>query len=261
MRIKLGKEQIKEYIEHLNVSSDPKDMKFHIKNVQEKLELLDEPKLLAEYKKETIYQENNFSPKATIISITQAKENAVSFLVKLLTKIDKNEINNQNDDIITESIAVNIINRILVNFYSHIEEMYQSKVHGKANITKEKLDEIKIGNEYDVQRILYSIIKPIFPEARVEVPDDTGYGSVRYDIFIEKFNIVIEVKCSRPSMSDKSLREELGSDIYHYKLSNVFFFIYDKNKIVTNRVAFENTYNGKFDGKNIKTVLIQPISL
>ncbi|MDC3418333.1 hypothetical protein [Aquibacillus salsiterrae] len=82
----------------------------------------------------------------------------------------------------TEKIAVNIINRILMNFYSHIEEMYESKVHGKAGITKEKLDEIRIGNEYDVQRILYSIIKPIIPEARLEVVDDAGSGSVRRDM-------------------------------------------------------------------------------
>lgn len=60
--------------------------------------------------------------------------------------------------------------------------MYEAPVHGKAAITKEKLDEIKIGNEYDVQRILFSLIKPIFPEARLEVSDDNGYGTSRYDM-------------------------------------------------------------------------------
>ncbi|SJU05230.1 Uncharacterised protein [Clostridioides difficile] len=44
--------------------------------------------------------------------------------------------------------------------------MYLDTVHGKGNITNQQLENIKIGNEYDVQRILFSLIKPIFPNAK-----------------------------------------------------------------------------------------------
>jgi hypothetical protein len=69
--------------------------------------------------------------------------------------------------------------------------MYQEKVHGNGTIKKEDLDAIQIGNEYDMQRILYSLIRPIFPTAKVEVSDDAGYNAIRYDIKIDEYNIVI----------------------------------------------------------------------
>lgn len=267
MSLKNGEVELKEficnYITKLNNSKDTGEVKKYLKDIQNELEKLNDVILVAEYKKDIVYQENEFSTVATSKSIMKAKGNAVNFLEKLLSKFEKPSIekNHENDDLFTEEIALCIINRLLKNFYFHIEEMYHAHVHGKAHITREKLDEIKIGNEYDVQRILYSILKPIFPEARLEVSDDNGYGTSRYDIFIEKYNVVIEVKCSRPSMTDKSLREELGSDIFHYNYSNIFFFIYDKTKIITNRTAFVDTYTCEFDNKKIKTILIQPISL
>ena len=112
-----------------------------------------------------------------------------------------------------------------------------------------------------MQRILYSLIKPVFPEARVEVSNDTGCSTVRYDIFIENYSIIIEVKCTRESMTERSLTEEIGSDIYHYKYRNIFFFIYDKEKIIKNKIAFENTYIKSFDQKSINTIIIQPVNL
>lgn len=256
------RELVSKCMEKLRQSDDPQKLRFHVKEVQKELELFKDPTIIAEYKKETAYQENEFSSIATNKNIIRARDHGIAFLENLQTKLEKLAVSDsETDKVITQEIALIIIKRVLNNFYYHIEEMYQAKVHGKAQITKEKLDAIKIGNEYDVQRILYSIIKPIFPEARLEVTNDTGYGPVRYDIFIEKYNVVIEVKCSRPSMTDKSLREELGSDIYHYQYSNIFFFVYDKEKIITNKVAFIDTYTKEFDRKKIQTIVIQPISL
>ncbi|WP_338078416.1 PD-(D/E)XK nuclease domain-containing protein [Anoxybacteroides rupiense] len=54
---------------------------------------------------------------------------------------------------------------------------------------KEDLDKTKIENEHDVQRMLYSLIRPIFPDARLEVVDDAGYASVRYDIVLDEYGI------------------------------------------------------------------------
>ncbi|MCC0669205.1 hypothetical protein KGF36_11830 [Clostridioides sp. ZZV14-6009] len=207
-----------------------------------------------------MYQENDFSNMATRKSILSAKSRLTTYLRSLLNKIE-NKTNLSNMGVFTEDVAKMIIRNVLSNFYMHIYEMYEANTHGKAHITKDKLNDIKIGNEYDVQRILYSIIKPIFPDSRVEVSDDTGNASIRYDIFIEQYDLVIEVKCSRESMTEKKLTEEIGSDGFHYNYKNIFFFIYDKNRVIKNKVAFVNTYTRCSENKNIETIVIQPINL
>lgn len=55
---------------------------------------------------------------------------------------------------------------------------------------------MKIKNEYDVQHLLYACIKLLYPMARIEVNEDTGYGTVRTDIFLDSER-VIEIKCTR----------------------------------------------------------------
>ncbi|NFQ66369.1 hypothetical protein FDG00_01795 [Clostridium sporogenes] len=153
--------------------------------------------------------------------------------------------------------ALIIIRRILQNFYKHIQVMYQEEVHGNGRIKKKDLDAIQLGNEYDVQRILYSLIRPIFPTARVEVSDDAGYKAIRYDIKIDEYNIVIEVKCTRKSMTERNLTEELGSDAFHYNADYVFFFIYDKENIIKNVDAFIRNYKRE----NVEAIVNQSINI
>lgn len=216
------------------------------------------------FESEVIYLENRFSKSDTSLQIKKAINQGITFLKRLCDDI----LNGVYDDVdvennISKEIAIIIIKRIMYNFYKHIEAMYESQVHGKAKILKKDLDKIKIGNEYDVQRILYSIIKPIFPLARLEVPDDTGYNSVRYDIYVDEYDVVIEVKCTRNSMTERTLEEEIGSDIYHYQTKNVFFFIYDKDKIIKNVDAFIRAYTRSEDDfdKNVDAIVIQPVLL
>ena len=255
-RFKIDKEEVIKNVEEIiKVASNLEDtdkiedfLKQIVNNIRELFvskETFDELQALA------TYQVNEYSKDSTIRNILEARNKVINYLKDIVDAIQCNK----------EEIAVIIIQRILKNFYEHIDVMYNSKSHGKAGITKEKLDNIKIVNEYDVQRILYSLIKPIFPEVRVEVFDDAGCVTIRYDMFIEKYSIVIEVKCSRKSMTERSLTEEIGSDIYHYKYRNIFFFVYDKEKINKNKVAFGNSYTKKLDKKNIETIVIQPIQL
>ncbi|WP_139491487.1 hypothetical protein [Brevibacillus dissolubilis] len=169
-------------------------------------------------------------------------------------------------DYITRETAVEIIKRILKNFYKHIEVMYHAPIHGRGTLKQKDLNQIQIGNEYDVQRILYGLIKPIFPLARVEVADDAKYKSVRFDISIDEYNIIIEVKCTRDNMSERKLTEELGSDCFHYPAgSHLFLFIYDKAKIITNPDAFQTAFRREMkkdhSDKDIEPIILQPISL
>jgi hypothetical protein len=251
-------------INKLKETGDINSLKELLNETVEELEsIIEDNKLITKFKMETVYQENSFSISSTQNSILNAKDKAVYFLNRLSNEIKtiKQDENKITDNEFTDDIALIIIRKILNNFYKHIEAMYEDKVHGRGTILKDNLDKIKIGNEYDVQRILYSIIKPIFLEARLEVSNDTGYGTIRYDIIIEKHQIIIEVKCTRDSMSEKKLTEELGSDAFHYKYNNLFFFIYDKGKIVVNKEAFINAYSKSYSDKKIETVIIQPITL
>lgn len=62
-------------------------------------------------------------------------------------------------------------------------------------------------------------------------------------------------------MTERKLTEEIGSDIFHYKYKNLFFFIYDKEKIIKDIDHFNKEYNKKINEKNINTIVIQPITL
>ncbi len=197
-------------------------------------------------------QGNTFSQQPDITSVISSIDKVLLLLNRISTlETAANEL--------TEQSALIVVRRILRNFHKHLEEMYQKHVHGKGTLKQTDLDKITLGNEYDVQRMLSSLLKPIFPTARVEVFGDGGYTGTRYDIFISEYNLVIEVKCTRTSMTERHLTEEIGSDICHYTSHHLMFFIFDKQKIISNPDAFEARYTKSFDGKDVETYVVQPI--
>lgn len=207
---------------------------------------------------------NKLSKLNTIDILTEALNSGVDFIQQIKAEIKNDKANNINDSgYLDENSILIIIRRILQNFYKHIQTMYQEEVHGNGTIKKEALDAIQIGNEYDVQRILYSLIRPIFPTARLEVSDDAGYKAVRYDIKIDEYNIVIEVKCTRKSMTERNLTEELGSDAFHYNADYIFFFIYDKENIIKNVDAYIRNYKREKSrfGTNVEAIVNQSINI
>lgn len=222
-----------------------------------------EPVISQQFAAKTKVIAHKFSEVENEKNIQQAMEQATYFLEDLIIAIREGLYSQPVQNEIDTGTACIIIRRILKNFYKHIEAMYQAPLHGNGKIQKEDLERIQIGNEYDVQRILYALIRPIFPEARLEVVDDAGYGSVRYDIVIEKYGMIIEVKCTRPTMSERKLTEELGADSFHYKGDYLFIFVYDKVNLISNVDAFERAYTKpkEIAGKAIETVVVQEIKL
>lgn len=195
-----------------------------------------------------MYQENAFSPTATEQSIQAAKVRVLQYLA------DKPVVKQE----LSKDVAVLLIERLLTNFHLYIEELIGRTPHGKATIT-EALRQVEIQNEYDVQHLLYSLLKPIFPQARTETVDDTGYGGIRYDIVVDDYDITIETKCTRPKMTERQLTEEIAADSFHYKKGRVFFFVYDRTKIIRNKTAFEKMYSREENGKTLRTIVLQPI--
>lgn len=156
--------------------------------------------------------------------------------------------------------AILVVESILRNFYKYYEEMFQKSPHRSGTLQLADLQKIQIGNEYDVQRMLYSLIKPVFPNARLEVPSDTGYRSVRFDILIDEYDITIEVKCTSNNLAEKKLIDQIATDIVHYNIGEVFFFIFDKEKVISNVDAFEKQYTRKFGAANIKTYVARSMN-
>ena len=200
------------------------------------------------------YTENEFSKDDTRNSIIKAIKDTVVYL---------DEINTISEAVISEAVGIRLIEQILNNFYLYYRSMFQNPLHKKATMSMDELKKIQIGNEYDLQRMLYALLVPIFPLIRQEAESDNGYGGMRADLYLEEYDLIIETKCTRASMTEKKLLEELGADGFHYKAKTVFFFVYDKKSIIKNPDVFKAAFvrEQEKNGKNIKVIVLQPVEL
>ena len=200
-----------------------------------------DPKCLMELEQRAYYPINEYSDKETRNNLDAAAKRVIEYL----------------EEIMAGSPADDQLLTVLDNYYLFLESPLERPPHKRGSIQKEQLSELKIQNEYDVQHLLYAYLKPLYPLARAEVSEDTGYGTVRTDIFLDSEH-VIEVKCTRNSMKLKKLTEEIEADMVHYNAEHIYFFIYDKEKIIENPRLFRNTYENKIKGKKIHIVIHQP---
>ena len=200
-----------------------------------------DPKCLMELEQRAYYPINEYSDKETRHNLNAAAKRVIEYL----------------EEIMTGSPADDQLLAVLDNYYLFLESLLERPPHKRSSIQKEQLSGLKIQNEYDVQHLLYAYLKPLYPLARAEVSEDTGYGTVRTDIFLDSEH-VIEVKCTRNSMKLKKLTEEIEADMVHYSAEHIYFFIYDKEKIIENPQSFRNTYENKVKGKQIHIVIHQP---
>lgn len=199
------------------------------------------------------YTANEFSEEDTRKSILKAVKDTIVYL-------EDADINSETK--MSKEVGIMLIERILNNFYLYYKNMFQSSLHQKSTLSMENLRKIQIGNEYDLQRMLYSLLIPVFPMIRQEVTSDNGYGGMRADLYLEEYDLIIETKCTRDNMSEKKLVEELGADGFHYQARIVVFFVYDKSNIIKNTTAFKSAFTRKEnDGKMIKVIIQQPVKL
>ena len=199
------------------------------------------PQCLMELEQRAYYVVNEYSDKETMRNLDAARNRVIAYL----------------EQIMTASPADDRLLTILDNYYLFLEALLERPPHRRGGIQNEQLSGLKIQNEYDVQHLLYAYLKPLYPLARAEASEDTGYGTVRADILLDSEH-VIEVKCTRSSMPQKKLIEELEADMVHYHAEHIYFFLYDKEKIIENPGLFRNIYENKVKGKQIHIVIHQP---
>lgn len=194
-----------------------------------------------EIEKRAYYLPNEYSDKDTKNRIDAAKKRVMEYIGQIM------------DGDTEDKVLLKVLN----NFYFFLENLVERKTHKKGGIKEEDLDCLKVKNEYDIQHLLYAYLKPLYPLARAEVSEDTGYGTVRTDIFLD-IEHVIEVKCTRNTMRLKKLTEEIEADIIHYRAKNIYFFIYDKEKIIENPMVFKKRYEEIVKEKQIHIIIHQP---
>ncbi len=199
------------------------------------------PQYLTELEQRAYYPVNEYSDKKTRDNLNAAKKRIIEYL----------------EQITDSSPAEDRLLTVLNNFYLFLEGLLERSPHKRSTIQKEQLAALKIQNEYDVQHLLYACLKPLYPLVRAEVSEDTGYGTVRTDIFLDSEH-VIEVKCTRNSMKIKKLTEEIEADMVHYHAKHIYFFIYDKEKIIENPQLFRKTYESRMTDKHISIIIHQP---
>lgn len=191
---------------------------------------------------------NRFSDEANREKMVAAKENVIEALLQFMNT-DKGE---------KDSLT---LIQYLQNFYMFMESFNDRDIDKRATLKNELLKQIKIENEYDLQHLLYAVLKPLYPDIRKEVSEDSGVGTVRTDLKIPCLNIAIEAKCTRDSMKLKKLTEEIEADIVHYTEQCIVFFVYDKAKIIKEKGNYETHFNRVFDGKKVVMIIQQPIYL
>lgn len=196
------------------------------------------------------YTKNEYSKEDTQKSILGALRRSIYFLQEL-SEVIPTELSLET--------ALAIIEKILKNFYLFYRAMYKNPLHKRGTLTPEILEAVRIGNEYDLQRMLCSLLLPMFPTIRQEAFSDNGYGGMRADLYLAEYNIIIETKCTRDSMSEKRLLEELGADAFLYPTKYVFILVYDPANIIKIPEALKRTFAREAvkDGKQVKLFLIQ----
>ena len=97
------------------------------------------------------YVKNIFSDEANREKMLEAKEKLLQYLEKL------QQSESGKEDV--EKIVL-----YLKNFYLFLEALTESIPDRRSKLQRLKLQEIKIQNEYDLQHLLYAVLKPLVPE-------------------------------------------------------------------------------------------------
>ncbi len=137
--------------------------------------------------------------------------------------------------------AEEVVRDILNNFSNAIQKIIKNRRKDHPNFI--------IEDEYDVQDILYVILKSIFPNMRDEdAIGKVGAKTTKIDLIIREERILVEVKMIKENDSNEThFIEQLKVDFESYHeckwLSKLFCFVYDPYK-KTRDISNFNDLNG-----------------
>lgn len=237
-----GSMSIQKAMELLLDAQDSQSFQYAIGVLREQMKSIGmDSQYLIGLERRAYYLPNEYSDRDTKAKMIEARQRVIEFVNEIM-EADKNS---------------QLLLDVLENFYLFLESLLERTPHKKGGIQKQQLESLKIKNEYDIHHLLYAYLKPLYPMERAEVNEDTGYGTVRTDILLDSEN-TIEIKCTRKGMALKKLVEEIEADMVHYSAKSIYFFIYDKEKLIQNPCNFKKTYEERIKDKLIHIIIHQP---
>lgn len=138
--------------------------------------------------------------------------------------------------------ADEVVRDVLNNFSNAIQKIITNRRSNHPNF--------KIEDEYDVQDILYVILKSFFPNLRDEDPiPKVGGKSTKIDLILREEGILVEAKMIKAKDSNEThFIEQLKVDFESYHeckwLRKLFCFVYDPYK-KTRDISNFNDLNGE----------------
>lgn len=124
---------------------------------------------------------------------------------------------------------------------------------------------LSVADEYDVQDLLHALLKLFFNDVRAEewTPSYAG-GSARMDFLLKAEQVVVEVKKTRPGLTDRNVGNELLEDIGRYRAHpdcrSLLCFVYDPDGYIANPDALERDLSRVVDELSV-SVIIAPKGL
>lgn len=151
------------------------------------------------------------------------------------------------------SVHLDLIEQICLGFGDYVRSL------GDRDREREAL---VVEDEYDMQYVLQAVLTIFFDDIR---PEDTGPQRAgarsRIDFRLTGERTFIETKMTRPSMTAKTLGEELIVDIERYKAhpdcDALVALVYDPTRRVKNPRAIENDLTRTHDGLLVRVYVVQ----
>ncbi|WP_016951700.1 hypothetical protein [Anabaena sp. PCC 7108] len=123
---------------------------------------------------------------------------------------------------------------------------------------------LKIKDEYDVQDLLYSLLKIDFKDIRKEevIPNFAGSPS-RMDFLLKAEKIAIEAKITSDTHKDKKIGDELAADIIRYQshpdCEYLLCFVYDPQGLLKNPEGLIRDLNESSNDKLTIHAIVNPV--
>ncbi len=124
----------------------------------------------------------------------------------------------------------------------------------------EKRKTIQINDEYDLQDLVFALLRLYFDDIRPEewTPSYAGRSS-RMDFLLKQDSIVVETKMTRDNFRDRQIGEQLLIDIAKYgkhpHCKKLFCIVYDPVECVTNPKGLEKDLSGIHDGLEVSVIV------
>jgi hypothetical protein len=131
-----------------------------------------------------------------------------------------------------------LLSRVFMSRIEIVDEILQGFHAGAQHLRSRPRSEKKtaiglyvIKDEYDVQDLLYAMLKPILPDLTYEDPvSKKGGRAGRVDLKSKQLRLIIEIKyCYEGKTNSAKISEDLmkGVELYGPDCDNLRFFIYD----------------------------------